>query len=130
MRLFWAEKLGKPECPYLIRWGFECCLFSIRLHHWRGSDDQRHPHDHPWNYISFVFRGGYTNVSPEGDKLVVAPTIVRFKAEHKHSVLVNHGGAWTLVFTGRDRREWGFWVNGKFRKRNKYFYMFGNHPCS
>jgi hypothetical protein len=54
----------------------------------------------------------------------------RFRpAEHKHTVLVDKGGAWTVLLTGPEQRIWGFWVNGKFRKRNKYFFEHGHHPC-
>lgn len=42
----------------------------------------------------------------------------------------NDGGCWTVLLTGPEKRVWGFWVNGKFRKRNKYFYEHGHHhPC-
>ena len=128
--LTWAENLGKEECPYLRRWVVNCGLFSIRLHHWLGSDDQRHLHDHPWAFITIVLRGGYIDRDDtRKDRLLPGSIRVR-SATYKHSVRVRPSGCWSLVLTGPEVREWGFWVKGRFRKRNKYFRLFGHHPCS
>lgn len=51
------------------------------------------------------------------------------QAEHRHTVIVDDGGAWTVLLTGPEKREWGFWVKGRFRKRNRYFYDHGHHVC-
>jgi hypothetical protein len=124
------EQLGLPTCPYLVRWRFETPWGSIRLHHWIGPDDDRHRHDHPWNFITFVLRGGYTDLSPSGDEHLKAPTVQYRSAEHQHTVVPDEGGAWTIIITGPKIRNWGFWVNGKFRSHIKYFWKFGHHPCN
>ncbi len=124
-----GEELGQPECPYIRRWVLDFYLFSIRLHHWLSSDDQRNFHDHPWWYITIILWGGYTDRSPQGEDKMGVGSIRFRRAKHQHTVLVNKGGCWSLLITGREKRIWGFWVKGKFRKRNKYFYMFGHHPC-
>lgn len=60
---------------------------------------------------------------------------VRFRpAHHIHTVAVDPGGCWTLVFTGRFVHKYGFYVRKasgllKFRKANKYFNQHGHHPC-
>lgn len=57
------------------------------------------------------------------------------KAEHRHTVAVDPGGCWTLLWFMPDRRNWGFWVPRKidgrlkFQKANKYFIERGHHPC-
>lgn len=61
----WKEKLGNPECPYLYRWTLIIFGFSIRLHHWIKSDDNRYFHDHSCNLISIVLKGHYWNVTPQ-----------------------------------------------------------------
>ena len=129
MRWKWRERLGRPECPYLVRWVADFWLFSIRIHHWVGSDDQRHMHDHPWAYLTVILKGGYTDVNTSGESRLTPGCVRYFPSSHRHTVRVDRGGAWTLVVTGRERRVWGFWVNGKFRKRNKYHFMFGVHQC-
>ena len=42
----WAEKLGYENNPYLIRWTFIFFGYSMRIHHWIKSDDNRFFHDH------------------------------------------------------------------------------------
>jgi len=125
----WREALGLPTCPYVIRWRFETPLFSIRLHHWLAPDDDRAKHDHPWDFTTFVLKGGYTDASPAGDEHLRAPAIRHRAATHQHTVFPDPGGAWTVIVTGPIVRHWGFWVNGKFKKANKYFLSHGHHPC-
>lgn len=123
------EKLGVTGCEYLVRWRFETPWGSIRLHHWIGPDDDRARHDHPWSFVTFVLRGGYTDLSPAGDQHLKAPAVQYRNAEHQHTVVPDSGGAWTIIVTGPKIRSWGFWVAGKFKKANKYFLTYGHHPC-
>jgi len=129
MRIVWREKLGQQNCPYLIRWIFDFGLFSIRLHHWLSSDDDRAFHDHPWWFLTLVLWGSYIDRSPAGDDAMTIGKIRFRRAEHQHTAVVAPGGCWTLLLCGPEKREWGFWVADKFRKRNKYFFEHGHHPC-
>jgi len=125
-----GQKLGTEDCTYIKRWVFDFWFFTIRLHHWFYSDDLRNPHDHAWWFITIVLKGGYTDVSPDGDDVLSAGSVRFRRSTHQHSVKVNENGCWSILITGREKREWGFWVNGKFRKRNKYFFEHGHHdPC-
>jgi hypothetical protein len=60
----WKEKLGYNDNPYLIRWTFIIFGYSIRIHHWIKSDDNRHFHDHSSDLLSIVLKGNYYNVKP------------------------------------------------------------------
>ncbi len=123
------ERLGLPTCPYLVRWRLETKWGSVRLHHWLGPDDSRNFHDHPWDFVTFVLKGGYTDSNPNGKQHLKAPAVQYRSAIHQHTVFPDSKGAWTLVFTGPKIRPWGFWVTGKFKKANKYFLSYGHHPC-
>jgi len=124
------EKLGLPQCPYVIRWRLETPFGSVRLHHWLSADDGRAFHDHPWWFWTLVIRGGYTDRSPGGDDHLRSGS-VRFRpALHQHTVYPDGGGCWTVIITGRKSRPWGFWLDGKFTKANKWFARFGHHPCN
>lgn len=129
VQIKFAEKLGLPDCPYVIRWRVETPFGSVRLHHWLSHDDDRAPHDHPWNFTTFVLKGGYRDVSPEGNEYLHAPTVRHRSATHQHTVFPDEGGCWTVIVTGPKIRTWGFWIAGKFVKMNKYFMKFGHHPC-
>ena len=136
----WKEALGKPECPYLYRWTLIIFGFTIRLHHWLRSDDNRYFHDHATNLISIILKGHYYNVIPADDScdtskcnkiLVKAGSVWKAKAEQRHYLEIPEGGAWTLLLCGRPYNKWGFWVprkdNGVLRKLRplRYFHEYG-----
>ena len=125
----WAEELRCQTGVYVRRWYVETPWFSIRLHHWLHSDDARAKHDHPWWFVTLVLWGGYTDLSPDGADCLTAGSIRFRPALHRHTVSVHPGGCWSILLTGSMRRWWGFWVGSKFRKANKYFLMYGKHPC-
>lgn len=43
---------------------FESRWLSARVHHIATADLDRHMHDHPWNFVSLVLRGGYLELRP------------------------------------------------------------------
>lgn len=126
----WRERLGLPECPYVHRWRVEIeRLGSLRVHRWFASDDPRARHDHPWWFVTLVIKGGYLDVGTHRSEHLRAPA-VRFRpALHRHTVIPDSDGCWTVVVTGPKRRAWGFWVGNRFYKANKWFGKFGHHPC-
>jgi len=124
----WKEKLGKKECPYLVRYVLNTPIGSIRLHKWIGSDDKRNFHDHPYSFITFVIKGSYIDVCENSKEELKRFSIRYRKAEHKHYVDIPKTGATTLLICGPAKRRWGYYVNGKLRSPMKYFSKFG-HIC-
>ena len=47
------------------------------------------------------------------------------KAEQQHYFDIPKEGAWTLMFEGRPRHKWGFYVNGHKWRPLRYFHKFG-----
>lgn len=102
--------------PYLERW---IIWFggTLRLHRFMESDEDRAVHDHPWwfvtvpltGYAEYVRRGG-TEIRRE----VQARRLHFRSAEFQHRVELVRFPTWTIVLTGRKRREWGFWPDGRF----------------
>jgi hypothetical protein len=125
----WKEKLGLPECPYLIRWTLVLFGYTIRLHHWIKSDDRRFFHDHSCDLISIVIKGFYINVTDENGTYVphlVTPWKPRFmKATQRHYLSVPEKGAWTIILCGRPYKKWGFYVNGHMWRPLRYFHKYG-----
>ena len=158
----WAEKLGYEDCPYLIRWTFIIFGFSIRIHHWLRSDDNRFFHDHSANLLSIVLKGRYWNVKPYDNSKNPNDTVLVWwkdgepvhrlnqkecyvegifnswhnffhmgksiwfsRAEDQHYLKIPEGGAWTLMFEGRPRIKWGFFVNGHKWRPLRYFHKYG-----
>lgn len=99
--------------------------FSARIHHILRSDDDRHFHDHPWNYVTIILRGGYYEVTPrvvngeivgEKSEWYGPGTILRRRAEHWHRLVLPYGKtATTLFIMGRKRQSWGFLTTPKFK---------------
>ena len=129
VQIRWMEALGKEECPYAFRWVLNLGFISFRVHHFLRSDDKRHFHDHAWWFLTLVLKGGYTDVSPNGEDKMTIGSIRFRKANHPHYVKVNENGVWTFLITGPMSRKWGFLVNGKFKRPLKYFHKFGHPPC-
>ena len=157
----WAEKLGYEDCPYLIRWTFILFGYSMRIHHWLRSDDNRFFHDHSADLLSIVLKGHYWNVKPidptkspndlvevwkDGicEKVLnqrkcyvegifnswknffnMGDSIWFSKAEDQHYLKIPEGGAWTLMFEGRPKIKWGFFVNGHKWRPLRYFHKYG-----
>ena len=103
----WAEKLGYPDDPYLVRWTFLFFGYSMRIHHWIKSDDDRHFHDHSANLLSIVLKGHYWNVKPYD------PTKDPFE-----NVTLNENGRWVL----RWNQKWHH-VEGIFNSWRTFFHM-------
>ena len=92
--------------------------WGARVHWILKSDDDRALHDHPFDSISIVLKGGYWEHRKDGSRKWCGPgTIIRRKAEdaHRLELRVDHGWAWvehvpcwSLFITGPWRRDWGF----------------------
>lgn len=125
----YREPLGKPECPYAYRTMFIFFGYSIRIHQWIRSDDKRFMHDHPWWFITFVLKGSYVDISPNGEDQLNQFSFRYRKANYQHYVDVPKSGAVTILLTGKRERRWGFWINDKFKRPSKYFKIYGHPAC-
>lgn len=100
-----------------------CWPWKIFLHHIVRGDDDRDPHDHQWDFVTFILRGCYLehifhpSFTPGAERkhtkrLAPAGTILSNKAEHAHRVEILTP-VWSLVLIKTKRRNWGFWLEGK-----------------
>ena len=100
---------------------------NLYLHRIAINDLDKHPHDHPWNYITFIIKGGY--VERCNDRVCIRQLfdISRKKATETHKIVHLLGKVcYTLVFTYGKKRTWGYqtekgWIDHvtyRFKKRN------------
>jgi hypothetical protein len=98
---------------------------AIYLHIIYRPDADKDPHDHPWDFRSFILWGSYKEVfwtkqfhgfSPYSPFYVPDTrshswlSTYRVPAEHIHRIFtVSRSPIVTLVFCGAVRRKWGFW---------------------
>lgn len=118
---FEIPNLDDPEETYLTRWRLiQTPWFAFYLHRMTGPDSRADLHDHPWNFLSIVLRGGYAENTPEGMREVTRFNLKRAEDFHSIRYLLRHP-TWTFVITGRRRRVWGY-------KQGDGWVQFDQHP--
>lgn len=101
---------------YLTRYRLiQTPAFAIYLHKFYRADSDPYVHDHPWSFVSFVLRGGYEEMRRNNNTHIVAPRRIRWvnvmRRDDAHYVAeLFRVPTWTLLFVGRRRRTWGFYV--------------------
>ncbi len=132
----WAEKLGNIDFPYAVRYVLIFFGFSIRIHVWKCSDGpmvngEQHFHSHPWWFITFIIKGSYTDVTPNGSEILNKFSLRFRRANHLHYVKPGTDGCISILLTGRPFNKWGFLVNDKIVRPIKYFRKFkSNAICN
>lgn len=117
-RVFWrfeVPNLDDPEQTYLTRYGIvQTPWFSVFVHRMDGPDSRSTLHDHPWQFVSFVLKGGYHERRLEPHKRgvytrrVTRVNVMRTHDAHSIERLIRVP-TWTLMVTGPRRRVWGYW---------------------
>lgn len=120
----YAHHLG----AYMHRWILRTPWGTLRLHRILRSDDDRHLHDHPFDFTSFLLTGGYAEVTLEADgshklREYSRGDIVRKKAEDAHRLLLARP-LWTFVISGPKRRSWGFHTEKGWIHHREYGHAF------
>ena len=141
----WCEKTGrlhvitggpKDETAYLARYIlFKSKYGCIYIHRFLRSDAD-HPHDHPWNFFTYVISGGYDEWYYDVERPERSPDMKEYysywtteinkrqpgslayrKATDIHKVVLNRSytldeikeAPFTICFMGPRLRHWGFW---------------------
>ena len=113
---------------YLVRWHLipENKRFNIFLHRMNGPDAGRHLHDHPWDFTTIPLWGSYQEDVPNaygygGTMRRRVHSSQWHPAEYTHIVRsLDRTPTWTLVFTGRRRRVWGFHTAAGWISHDQY----------
>jgi hypothetical protein len=138
---------GADGSSYMDRWWFfnpdineegdkkyPMIPFSIRLHHIKRRDLDRHDHCHPGDFRTFVLKNWYKERREAGfmaeygeyrEYLRKAGDTATLSEDEYHSVIAVHPeGVWTLFVMWAPRRpkegSWGFLVNGMYVPWRKY----------
>jgi hypothetical protein len=108
---------------------------GVYLHWFCRSDDDRDPHDHPWDFRTLVLWGGYVDEQWNSfdnngfnGRWVNGYEPMGFlayrlrKAEHLHRVQLMPGRtSWSLLFISPKRRGWGFYTPNGWVGWRDYF---------
>jgi hypothetical protein len=107
----------RPNGPVMFyRWWLmrDEKLCSVYLNRHVGSDDVQAPHDHPWDNMSIILEGEFSEKLYEEHEL--RATVVRTKgdvvvrtATLSHRIEMRPGEeCWTLFITGPSVNKWSF----------------------
>lgn len=119
---FEYSRVGLSDIPYLDRYILYFGRGTLRLHKfWRGDDD-RAPHDHPWWFITMPFVTYREKIVVPDDLFgeVFVTRLVRawrphFRAAKFQHIVIGRRDRndlrpfWTLVISGGNTNDWGFW---------------------
>lgn len=119
--------IGDTRQPYILRWHLvpENRFCNLFLHCILKDDEDTVLHDHPWWFLTLLFKGAYRDItfaSPAVpcdslrawaadtvSRIRTAPAFALHRARYAHRIEIVDGPAWTLVVTGAVRRNWGFY---------------------
>lgn len=123
---YYLRRLRVVETPW----------FGVYLHEMRGPDPGRDLHDHPWEFVSVILKGGYTELvpaqQPKDSHAGLASFAKRWdtwkvgsvhymRATDQHTIEQLLGvPTYTLVLRGRRKRTWGFHTKDGFVPWNEY----------
>ena len=95
--------------------------FNIFIHKFLKSDPDE-LHDHPWNYRTFIFRGGYWEYTREGKFWRSPFTYLYRPANSLHRIELDKDkpDCWTLFIPGKKIRDWGFKTEKGWIHNEKY----------
>ncbi len=90
---------------------FSCKWFGIYKHIIMRADEDKHEHDHPWDFLSFILEGSYSEFVDS--KLFIRNRFsLKVNDAEFHHKLANVMGpnkrCVTFVITGPRRRNWGY----------------------
>lgn len=101
--------------------------FAIYIHHILRSDEDRHPHDHPWHFRSYILKGSYWEETSYYPRFLawhsgtyVPGDVIEHHAHDVHHITLKTPSVWTLVFVWGKRREWGYRVNKEWIDHKTY----------
>ena len=115
MERFEVPNLDDPSQTYLSRLRIvQTPWFALYLHRMDGPDSRPTLHDHPWNIVSVVLRGGYVerrlnpkDMTVNERRRVRWVNVMRTHDAHAITTLLRVP-TWTLLFVGPRVRTWGY----------------------
>lgn len=110
---------------YMHRWILKYPSGTRRIHHILRSDNDRHLHDHPFDFRSVILWGGYWEETPDGKTTYYGPgSIIRRKGTDLHRLTLAGKSVWTFVTTGPYYRKWGFQTEEGWIEESEYYRRF------
>lgn len=95
--------------------------FSIWLHGIYAADEDKHLHNHPWDFKSMVLKGSYIEETQHG---FITQKPLKFNSRNGNSFHKIHKlltpVVYTIFFVTKQKRQWGYLVDGDFIDNETY----------
>lgn len=113
-KIFLAKEIiARNGMVHFKRWRLiECPFFNIYIHRIYVRDKDKHLHDHPWSYFSFILKGEYIEETPEGLNTKYECSFGIKKSTDFHKIHTVVRPVTSLFITGPKKRVWGYDVDG------------------
>ena len=118
------EIISKDGTLHFRRWRIVYTpWFTINVHGIYKADEDKHLHSHPWNFISIVLKGSYTEeLEDDRYNLRYPGKIEKRTKDVFHKILELHSKSiYTLnIMWGTEEDKWGYQVDGKYVDHETY----------
>lgn len=114
------EIISKKGELHFRRWGIDAFIFGIYIHQIYKPDEDKHLHDHPWDYISFCLKGSFMEEGEKYVSIIKSGSFIIRKANKFHKIKEVIEPSTTLFITTSRRRRWGYNVNGRWVEGERY----------
>lgn len=102
-------------------------FFNIYIHHILKSDQDRHMHDHPWNFRSFLLKGSYREEVRYPPRFLVlhsywhqAGDVIKHDRRDVHHIDLVTPSVWSLVITTGKEHDWGYHTSQGWIQHEEY----------
>jgi quercetin dioxygenase-like cupin family protein len=126
-KLFLVKEIRSKEgVLHFERWRLlSTGLFSVYIHRIFKSDEDANEHSHPWNFLSFILKGGYIEQRNGKGKIMTPGNYMMMGVNEYHKITVIKPTT-TLVITGPRICNWGYktehgHVNSAIYRLNKRY---------
>jgi hypothetical protein len=93
----------------------------LYLHEIHRADEDKHPHNHPWNYIGLVLQGGYLESTPEGTTAISRWRFYRKDRGKFHRILrLQQTPTVSLFLAYGESLPWGYLTEEGFVPKDEY----------
>lgn len=100
----------------------ETSLFALYVHTIHRADEDKHPHSHPWNFVTVVLSGAYLACDANGRATPKGPGAFSFMSRHGfHKIgAILSGPVKTLFLAYGKRSPWYYLVGGDKVESTEY----------
>jgi hypothetical protein len=98
---------------FRLIWLPSAWMVSVYRHDMTRPDNDAHLHNHPWQALSFIVRGGYWEQTKWGSIFHHANSFNRIPRSSYHRIASILPGTRTYLLSWGEVRQWGYLVNDR-----------------